>query len=61
VFLARHERFRRALEEKLRYFDLRPRFRRDRERMNIASARVEALIRAGLNKRRQRLRCLTPS
>jgi exodeoxyribonuclease VII large subunit len=56
--LAAHERTRRALEEKLRYFDLRPRFRRDRERMNIASARVEALIRAGLNKRRQRFAML---
>ncbi len=52
--LANHERNRRALEEKLRYFDLRPRFRRDRERMNTASARVQALIRAALNKRRQR-------
>jgi exodeoxyribonuclease VII large subunit len=56
--LAAHERTRRALEEKLRYFDLRPRFRRDRERMNIASARVEALIRAALNKRRQRFAML---
>jgi exodeoxyribonuclease VII large subunit len=56
--LAAHERTRRALEEKLRYFDLRPRFRRDRERMNIASARVEALIRAGLNQRRQRFAML---
>jgi exodeoxyribonuclease VII large subunit len=52
--LAGHERTRRALEEKLRFFDLRPRFRRDRERMNVASGRVEALIRAALNRRRQR-------
>jgi exodeoxyribonuclease VII large subunit len=56
--LAAHQRTRRALEEKLRYFDLRPRFRRDRERMNIASARAEALIRAALNRRRQRFAML---
>jgi len=56
--LAAHERTRRALEEKLRYFDLRPRLRRDRERMNVASARAEALIRAALNKRRQRFAML---
>jgi len=56
--LAAHERRRRALEEKLRYFDLRPRFRRDRERMNAASGRVESLIRAALNQRRQRFAML---
>jgi len=56
--LAMHERTRRGLEEKLRYFDLRPRFRRDRERMTAASARAEALMRVALNKRRQRFSML---
>jgi len=56
--LAAHERSRRALEEKLRFYDLRPRFRRDRERMNVASGRVETLIRGGLNRRRQRFAML---
>ena len=57
--LAEFERKRRALEEKLRYYDLRPRFRRDRERMVAASARLEALAQAALTRRRQRLENLT--
>jgi exodeoxyribonuclease VII large subunit len=57
--LAGLERKRRALEEKLRYYDLRPRFRRDRERMVAASARLETLAQAALTRRRQRLENLT--
>jgi exodeoxyribonuclease VII large subunit len=53
------ERRRRVLEEKLRYYDLRPRLRRDRERMNAASARLETLGQAILTRRRQRLETLT--
>ncbi|HVW83177.1 MAG TPA: exodeoxyribonuclease VII large subunit, partial [Bryobacteraceae bacterium] len=51
--IAAHERKRRGLEEKLRYFDLRPRFRRDRERMNIASQKIESLAQMALHRRRQ--------
>jgi exodeoxyribonuclease VII large subunit len=57
--LAALERGRRALEEKLRYYDLRPRFRRDRVRMTAASARLETLAQAVLTRRRQRLENLT--
>jgi exodeoxyribonuclease VII large subunit len=57
--LAALEKKRRALEEKLRYYDLRPRFRRDRERMNIASARLETLAQSVLTRRRQRFENLT--
>ncbi len=52
--LASRERKRRALEDKLKYFDLRPRFRRDRARLNDASARAEALLFAALSRARQR-------
>ena len=52
--LASRERKRRALEDKLQYFDLRPRFRRDRARLNDASARAEALLFAALSRARQR-------
>jgi exodeoxyribonuclease VII large subunit len=52
--LAVHERKRRALEEKLRYFDLRPRLRRDRERLSYASALAATLVKAGLHRRRRR-------
>jgi exodeoxyribonuclease VII large subunit len=52
--LSERERTRRALEEKLRYFDLRPRLRRSRERLTTAYAHLESLARAMLNKRRQR-------
>ncbi|MDP9171891.1 MAG: exodeoxyribonuclease VII large subunit, partial [Acidobacteriota bacterium] len=55
VRLAARERSRRLLEEKLQYFDLRPRFRRDRARLGDASVRVEALLQAALNRKRQRL------
>jgi exodeoxyribonuclease VII large subunit len=47
-------RIRRGLDARLRFFDLRLRFRRDRERMTEATYRAEALVRAGLSRRRQR-------
>jgi exodeoxyribonuclease VII large subunit len=53
--LAALERRRRALEEKLRFYDLRPRFRRDRERMSVASSKLEALTLVSLTRKRQRL------
>lgn len=52
--LIARERRRRELEERLRYFDLRPRLRRDRERLNTASFQAATLIRQHLNQRRQR-------
>ncbi len=57
--LAGLERRRRTLEEKLRYYDLRPRLRRDRERMSVASARLETLAQSILTQRRNRLETLT--
>jgi exodeoxyribonuclease VII large subunit len=56
--LAAHSRQQRTLEEKLRYFDLRPRLRRSRERLNVASGCLETLMQAGLNRRRQRFQNL---
>ena len=56
--LAGEEKKRRALEEKLRYFDLRPRLRRDRERLTYGTALLESLIKASLNKRCQRYETL---
>lgn len=52
--LAARERSRRALEDRLRYFDLRPRLRRDRERLNDLSVRLTATMRLQLNRRGQR-------
>ena len=52
--LAVRERRRRALEDRLGYFDLRPRLRRDRERLNSASTRVVSTMLLRLNQRRQR-------
>ncbi len=57
--LAARERTRRQLEEKLRYYDLRPRLRRDRERLNAASTRLETLAQVVLTRRRHRLATLT--
>jgi exodeoxyribonuclease VII large subunit len=57
--LAVRERTRRGLEERLRYFDLRPRLRRDRERLNDLTARAAAAMRLGLTGRRQRFETLT--
>jgi len=53
------EKRRRNLEDQLRYYDLRPRLRRDRERMNTASSRLETLAQQVLARRRQRLGMLT--
>ncbi len=52
--LAMRERARRTLEDRLRYFDLRPRLRRDRERLNELSGRLTAIMRLQLNRRGQR-------
>jgi exodeoxyribonuclease VII large subunit len=57
--LAARERTRRALEEQLRYFDLRPRLRRDRERLNEASVRMASLMRLRFNQRRQKFETLS--
>ncbi len=57
--LADLERRRRTLDERLRHFDLRLRFRRDRQRMSEATFRVEASVRAGLNRRRHRFETVT--
>jgi exonuclease VII large subunit len=56
--LAARERVRRTFEERLRYFDLRPRLRRDRERLHDLSARSAAVMRLQLNRRRQRFEML---
>ncbi len=53
--IAARESRRRALEERLRQFDLRPRLRRSRERRAAAEFRAVSAIRLGLNRRRQRL------
>jgi exodeoxyribonuclease VII large subunit len=57
--LAARERTRRTLEERLRWFDLRPRLRRDRERLNEASVRATGVIRQQMSHRRQRFETLT--
>ena len=59
ALLASRERTRRQLEEKLRFYDLRPRLRRDRERLNAASTRLETLAHIVLTRRRQRFATLT--
>ena len=51
-------RRRRNLEEKLRYFDLRPRLGRDRERLREGSFRAATVIRRLLNGRKQKLAML---
>ena len=57
-FVSTRERNRRDLESRLRIFDLRPRLRRDRERLNASSFRVESVIRSQLNGHRQRFEML---
>jgi exodeoxyribonuclease VII large subunit len=57
--LGARDRTRRLLEEQLRYFDLRPRLRRDRERLNQASVSVASVMRLQLNHRRQRFETLS--
>ncbi|MDP9054542.1 MAG: exodeoxyribonuclease VII large subunit [Acidobacteriota bacterium] len=57
--LAAGERTRRTLEEQLRFFDLRPRLRRDRGRLNEASVRAASLMRLHMTQRRRRLETLS--
>jgi exodeoxyribonuclease VII large subunit len=57
--LGARDRRRRVLEEQLRYFDLRPRLRRDRERLNQASVSAASVMRLQLNQRRQRFETLS--
>jgi exodeoxyribonuclease VII large subunit len=57
--LAGRERTRRTLEEQLRYFDLRPRLRRDRERLNSATAGTASVMRRQMTQRRQRFETLS--
>lgn len=57
--LAARGRTRRALEEQLRYFDLRPRLRRDRERLNEATIHTISIIRKQMAQRRQSFETLT--
>ena len=57
--LAARQRNRRALDEKLRLLDLRPRFRYDRERGQEATFRVISLARAILTRRREHLAAIT--
>ncbi len=52
--LAAGEKSRRSFEEKLRFLDLRPRFRHDRERGQEATFRAISLMRAILTRRRER-------
>lgn len=53
--LAEGERARRSLEEKLRYYDLRPRLHRDRARATEASSRLVQSARNSIGKKRGRL------
>jgi exodeoxyribonuclease VII large subunit len=57
--LAGRERLRRTLEEQLRYFDLRPRLRRDRERLQGAAVHAAAVMRLQMTQRRQRFELLS--
>jgi len=52
--IAGRERARRALEGRLSVFDIRPRLRRDRERLNNASFHALSVMRAQLTARRRR-------
>lgn len=57
--LALRERARRALEERLRLFDLRPRLGRNRKRLDDTAFRMASIMRRQLNVRRQRFEMLT--
>jgi len=57
--LATRERTRRTLESRLRYFDLRPRLRRDRERLQTSSTRIADVMRRQMTDRRRRLETLS--
>ena len=54
LLLAARARRLNELEVKLRYFDLRPRLSRDRQRLQQASARAATLMQAALGRRRER-------
>jgi exodeoxyribonuclease VII large subunit len=58
-YFAARERTRRQMEERLRFFDLRPRLRRDRERLNEASVGMASTMRRQLTRRRQRFELLS--
>lgn len=53
--LAAHLRRRRDLEERLRFFDLRPGLARSRDRLNALSFRMDSLVRRNLTRARRRL------
>ncbi|HEU5021978.1 MAG TPA: exodeoxyribonuclease VII large subunit, partial [Bryobacteraceae bacterium] len=55
AFLAARQRRRRHLEERLHFFDLRPRLARSRERLNALTHRAESLARGRLTESRRRL------
>jgi exodeoxyribonuclease VII large subunit len=57
--LSTRERSRRTLEERLRFFDLRPRLRRDRDRLQISSTRIAETMRLQMTQRRRRLETLS--
>jgi len=53
--LAAHERRRRQLEDRLRFFDPRPRLARSRDRLNSLAFRADSLIRASLTRAHRRI------
>src|SRR5579863_5117964 len=53
--LAARERKRRQLEDRVRYFDPRPRLARSRDRLNSLGFRMDALIRASLARAHRRI------
>lgn len=55
----RREKRRQVLEARLRYFDLRPRLRRDRERLSAGSFGLISAIRRTMELRRRRFETLT--
>jgi exodeoxyribonuclease VII large subunit len=56
---AAKERARRILEEQLLYFDLRPRLRRDRQRLHDASTSAADIMRRQMTERRRRFEMLS--
>ena len=53
--LAAQDRRRRQLEDRLRYFDPRPRLARSRNRLNALAFRADSLIRAALARANRRI------
>src|SRR5580693_8256217 len=49
------DRKRRQLEDRLRFFDLRPRLARSRDRLNALSFRADVLMRASLARSHRRI------